>query len=812
LLFWRWVLKGEVLFWGTSLFQFWPWHHLVKTSLLAGEWPLWNALLGNGTPLLANLQTAVFYPPNLLYLLLPVEHGLTLSVILHLILAGLFTYFYTRYIGLSPFAATLASLAYMFSGYLVGRTQFVTMINAAAWIPLLLLLAERVAGRRVNNNILWLGLALAMQLLAGHAQLWFYSLWLIGAYLIFRSWQEASQQKKQRWLAVAQGGGRFGLAVGLAILLAAGQLGPTVEFMTQSPRQSGAERTFALTYSFWPWRLVTLLAPDFFGNPAQGNFWGYANYWEDHAYVGVLPFLLALIAIWRFWISDFRFQFLVRFRNSDHHSPIPSLQKANRVQSPPIPNQIVPFFAMLIPISLILAMGWNTPIYLWVFDTVPGFGYFQAPARLLIWYTIAMAILAGVGAQLFELSLHSRRHWRRLLIACLGLTVAGITGRLFLSGKTLTFLTAALTLGTLLTASIIILLTRPSKKSVASPLHPATPTLRWGQTFSKETLWQGLTLIFVAVDLLWVAAPLIRTLPATIFDQPIASANFLKAQSKDERFFVSPQFDRTTKFQQYFRFYTFGPREVDYWQGFRETLVPNLGVYAGLQAANNDDPLVVGHWQQLVNQLKRVKIKQRARLLALMNVGYLIDAAPQNNWPVIYHDEAITIQRVPEGLPRAYFVSQAYQAKTKSDVLARLTSLEFDPRHEVIIMDTEDDLTIKNQDNHLADIQPVAVSEQSPHRISLLVEAPVAGFVVLADTFYPGWQATVDGRPAQIWPANLAFRAVAVESGQHEIVFNYRPRSFTVGLWISIVTLLIVIIIIGIPVKVENLVFRIFSA
>jgi hypothetical protein len=56
--------------------------------VLAGEWPLWNPLLGNGTPLLANLQTAAFYPPNLIYLVLPVAHALTLSVSFHLLLAG----------------------------------------------------------------------------------------------------------------------------------------------------------------------------------------------------------------------------------------------------------------------------------------------------------------------------------------------------------------------------------------------------------------------------------------------------------------------------------------------------------------------------------------------------------------------------------------------------------------------------------------------------------------------------------------------------------------------------------------------------
>ncbi|MBI1879295.1 MAG: hypothetical protein HYR94_13940, partial [Chloroflexi bacterium] len=360
-LFWRWVFRGEVLFWGTSLLQFWPWYHLAKINILSGEWPLWNPLLGNGTPLLANLQTAVFYPPNFLYLLLPVEHGLTLSVILHLMLAGLLMFLYTRYLGLDPFPAAFAGLTYMFSGYIVGRTQFVTMVNAAAWFPLLLLLSDRLALRRNDLDIVWLGLTLAVQLLAGHAQLWFYGLWLIGPYTIFRSWRDTGRQSSKSLLRsithlypTGYSLIRLFAAIFLAVLLAAVQLLPSAEFTTQSPRSSGAERIFALTYSFWPWRLLTLLAPNFFGHPATDNYWGYANYWEDHAYLGILPFLLALMAVWDYGMRR-------AWGEGTTHL-------AEKFQ----PWRVVPFFAVLVPISLVLAMGWNTPIYLWIFQFVPG--------------------------------------------------------------------------------------------------------------------------------------------------------------------------------------------------------------------------------------------------------------------------------------------------------------------------------------------------------------------------------------------------------------------------------------------------------
>jgi hypothetical protein len=89
--------------------------------------------------------------------------------------------------------------------------------------------------------------------------------------------------------------GWLGLAVVFATLLAVAQLLPTAEYLLQSQRAGAVEYEFAMTYSFWPWRFLTLLAPGLFGSPASGDYWGYANYWEDAVYIGLLPFLLGLL-------------------------------------------------------------------------------------------------------------------------------------------------------------------------------------------------------------------------------------------------------------------------------------------------------------------------------------------------------------------------------------------------------------------------------------------------------------------------------------------------------------------------------------
>ncbi len=790
ILFWRWVLQGKVLYWGTLLFQFWPWHQLVKTSLLAGEWPLWNPQLGNGTPLLANLQSAVFYPPNLLYLLIPVEHGLTLSIVLHLIMAGLFMLIYSRQLGLNPFAATVSALTYMLSGYLIGRTQFVTMVNAVVWLPIILYLCEIIIqGQPLTRSgglaVIGLGVALAMPFAAGHAQLWFYSLLLIGPYILIRGWQMAKiRDRSTPWRGSLHAAGRLALALVLALGLAAVQLLPTIELVLASDRSSGAERTFALTYSFWPWRLITLLSPNFFGHPATGNYWGYANFWEDHAYLGILPLLLAAVAVWRY------------LRGLIEPAKAPTTEEGNRGQpatdgdqvDTPAYYQVIPFFAALIPISLILAMGWNTPVYLWVFDHIPGFGYFQAPARLLIWYTVAVAVLAGVGAHLLPERAPDRRLWRRLRVASLGITVAALIGALVVTGRSRTFLEAAFTLGLWLALSITWLLQQPE------PGGPPRQRTRWQ--------WTGLALI--AADLLLAAYPLLPQLPATIFSQPIASAEFLQQQPGNYRFFVTETSDYQIKFNQYFRFDTFGPSDVDHWQEFRESLVPNLGVYAGLPSLNNDDPLAIGRWQRFMALVNQADPSEQSRLLSLANGGYVINQTGIGVGPIIYTTGTTVIRQLAAPLPRAYLAEQITLVKNENETITRMTAPDFDSSHEVVIMAD----VAKNGLNgggaaifpdptqpafSTTRIKPVTVSNSTPGQVSLTVESARPGFVVLTDTFYPGWEATIDGQPAPIWPANLAFRAVAIPAGEHTVDFYYRPVSFRLGLGVSLASLLVVV-------------------
>ncbi|MES0343647.1 MAG: hypothetical protein ABUK16_05970, partial [Anaerolineales bacterium] len=125
LLFGPMLVRGEVLYWGTPMLQFVPWHQFAIEVLKSGHLPLWNPLLGMGAPLLANYQSALLYPPNIILFFFGPAYGHGVLVTLHLIWAGIGMALLVRRLGLGSLSQLIAGLSYSLSGYLVARTWFI---------------------------------------------------------------------------------------------------------------------------------------------------------------------------------------------------------------------------------------------------------------------------------------------------------------------------------------------------------------------------------------------------------------------------------------------------------------------------------------------------------------------------------------------------------------------------------------------------------------------------------------------------------------------------------------------------------------
>jgi hypothetical protein len=794
LLTWPLLFGGRVLYWGTQLLQFAPWRQLVVDALGAGNWPLWTQVLGNGAPLLANHQSAVFYPPHLIFLLFPVERALGYSLALHLALAGLFAWLWARQLGLGSLGRLVAGLTYAGSGFLVGRALFPSMVETAAWLPLLFLLADRLVKRRRASDALALGATLGVQLLAGHAQLWYYGLWAVAAYALFVGWQagrpddwRVRQVLAQRVLLVA-------LAVAVAIGAAAVQVLPTGELAMQSQRSGGADWDFAMTYSLWPWRLLTLLAPDFFGNPADGDYWGYGHYFEDNGYVGLLPLILAGLAVAR-WLRRGR-EITVRSRRvlNSAEGPVLSVACSEQgrgvedgaaVQDPrPSPRSgrsfmPVPFLVAMTVAALLLALGENTPAYPLVFRYVPGFGAFQAPARFLYLYTFAVATLAGIGAHGFRLSYATQYVSRLALAGGVTLAILAWIGYRQLPDYQPTFTRSAALTGGLLVLSVGTLLLRGRDAGADARVARSPLPRRW---------WPAVVVGLVAGDLLLFGRQLNPTTDPSLYHLTSASGDYVRAHGATGGSYRIFSFDRDiydALFEGYTRSADFGPTDLGYLHGLRETLLPNLAVLEGLESANNYEPLLVSEYADLIEVIEGAPLPDALRLLGLMNVRYIVSRRPLPDMTPVYKSDSVRVYDNPYVLPRARVV---YRARTLSDpgrLLAELVSSTFDPASEVL-------LSAKDPSPHLdqtSDIRggppTVRLLRCGPNQVTISAALSQPGYLVLAQTFYPGWQVRVDGVPSRVLRANYAFCAVRLDAGEHHVAFEYRPLSFYAGLVVS---------------------------
>jgi hypothetical protein len=752
------MARGQVLYWGTPSLQFVPWWSYALDCLRQGVLPLWNPLNGFGAPLIANYQLAFFYPPNWLLLLfgilagqanqaVAIAWGFMLLSVLHLAWAGLGMALLLKRLGFGWLGQVVGGMAFGISGYVVARLGFFSMVWVYAWLPWVIYTTDPIApvGREEPDNsgdrvrlMPGLVLCLSMQLLAGHAQLTWYTLLLAVVWVTVGSLHGGGLRR------LVMGGLSLASAGLVAAGLAAVQLLPTFEYLTQSQRADAYAFEEALTFSFWPWRLITILSPDFFGSPAAGDFWGYASYWEDHIYMGVLPVLLALATFW-----------LV----------LRGLRRSGRGREWRL--LLLAWSGLLV--TFVLAMGRYTPVFPFLYRYVPTFDMFQAPARYLVWSVFLFPVLAAVGIDHWRCPTGRGLYWFRLGTAgAFAVTLGAGLAWLFMQNIKVTFIRATALTG--LWALGFGLLT------LAIPL---------AEKYNRRGLWRWAVIAWTLADLLvagWSLNPGVES----GFYRGASPAAHQEISASDQRVFITAREERDLKFGRFLRFTDFRQQEDPYAQ--RQALLPNLNLLDRVASANNFDPLVPDRYARWMAEVETLNLNTQSGWLARMGIGWVEHV--DGSQPTGVRFDPI------EGASRWWWYPCARAAGGLEEAVSLLSG-EIDAGASILgPVVVEGNLGSDGGQCPVGGEVSVRIRLESekPDRLVLAVSTTSPGWLVLADTWYPGWRATVDSTPVTLYPANVLFRAVQLPAGKHRIIIEYRPIGFYFGALFSILVLLCAII------------------
>lgn len=247
--------------------QIYPWKKLTIETWKSGQVPLWNPYAFSGTPHAGNYQSAVFSPVNILFFILPFLDAWSVMILLQPLLAGLFMYMFVQSIGRSKGASLLSAVSFMFCGFIVVWMAYGTLGYAVLFLPLILWGVRR-------NNVLAVSGGVVLSLVSGHFQT---SIYVIGTAVAYMLWN-------RQWKHL------LSLLFGVCIAMPQVLLG--YKSFAASTRSLAVVRGEII-----PWQyLVTLIAPDFYGNPVTRNDW-FGHYAEWAGFVGVTPLILAVVAM-----------------------------------------------------------------------------------------------------------------------------------------------------------------------------------------------------------------------------------------------------------------------------------------------------------------------------------------------------------------------------------------------------------------------------------------------------------------------------------------------------------------------------------
>lgn len=730
-----------------------PWKALGISIIKSGHLPLWDNTILLGVPLLANFQSSILNPTNLLFFIFSNPVAWTIQTILQPILIFASMFLFLKKLKLTNSARIISSLLFAFSGFCLVWLEYNMLDYTLVYIPLIFLMTHNILEKPRLIYAFLLGICICLQIFSGYPLITLYTLLFIGVYFSYMYLFYFQDNFKFKLII-------FLLGIITGFSLSAAQLLPGFEATNLSIRKFD-NSALAGNIKYLPiTSTLTFFVPDVYGNPATGNYWGdgsYDNFAFFIAGVGVFLFIISLVTRLIF----------------------------NR--------ENLPYFIFIL-IGLVLATHNPLTVLITKLDVL-GMNS-SVNARVLFIVCFATAILAG---KTFDYILEKKLTLFEKIIPLVLYSVILIS---FIGGYFYLYVSSQ---------QVDYLLSKPlSATNQNISVNTALQEISDGFSFAKLNFIVGIRNIIIPLIVILTATILIF-LPFKKLYFPVivilillsTKVSFDKYLSFTDKQMFYPNINAMSDLQKItagHRFIheagelipqnTWSPYFIDSPAGQNNLAPLNTARYLYLVQKNELNDNLLTRYFEVTNFNSALLNTLDVNSIVMLNRS--VESIPDKNgkpfsWILtpamseVANNGTVRIYDNKLNLGSAWFSRNVVCEDNLDRTTKFITTKNYNPAEVMVVKCTK-------SLNNVATGSAVQVLSE-PNYVKFNVVTPENNYLHISKTEYPGWQAYIDGVQTEIKTSNIALIGVLVPKGEHEVELYYRPNSFYLGLKISIATL-----------------------
>lgn len=757
ILFMPQYISNQVIAWLDFSLYFLPFRMLTADYIQHGIMPFWNPYIYCGNPLMANMQSAVFYPLNIFFHVLPAITAVKITTYITFSVMSLFTYAFMRIYKASEEGGFIAAVVFAFGFYSMIKAVEFAEINVMAWIPAALYFTKKFADSAKARDFFMIPFMLCLSLLGGHAQLFIYAWLLFTAFYIF---ENIYMKKGGR----AEGVKNF-LIINLILLgLSAIQLLPAARFVLLSKRAAtgiGYENVMGGFLSFD--HILSFIFPflsDFFS--PQANFLN----WFGLINTGIFPIMLMILG-------------------------------AVMIKDTKLKNFLMISFTFFL---LLTFLGWM-PFYKAMFDMMPFLSAVKYQSKTILGLFFIMCLLFARGFdELFSRPKEELKSFVMFSMLAFGSVLAAYlfadifrNNILFLYKKIfepnmnfqkvydliasydiILFKFLVYVIIFAFVVLIIYVVGKEIRRGTAMKTAAVIVTLaglfifqRWGsfQYFKSDFLVKKTKQVDFMVNKSLIGQ--LRILAPAIFNR---FDYVVHTMTQDELMYYS----------------------VD-------TLAPNFPMCYGIKNVDGFDSLFLGDFASFKSCFNVTGEPWNMPAFSLFSAKYITSKAKLTGPSLRLVSAGYTdIYENTNYLEPAFLISDPFETVIVDKLKAGkiISSRSFNPLKTLILEKPVEGLKGINGRIKVAGssvTKQVSFDMRDPNTYLVRTNCATPGVLVVTDNYYPGWKAYIDGVETKIMKVDMTFKGIFLTAGKHEVYFKYSPPEFFIGALISIVLLILMI-------------------